>query len=230
MRSSPISSRSSSRPGAETRVVVMARHPIPGRVKTRLAVAIGAAAAAALQRAFILDLADRLADVPYPVSWVYEPADAPFAALLPAARCRPQHGGDLGARMAEAIRAELADGAASVLVIGTDSPHLPLGYLDGAAAALSAGSDVVLGPAEDGGYYLIGVRAEEAVLFTGIAWGTPTVLATTEARAQARGLRTGRLPPLFDVDVPQDLRRLRSVLAAGVVHLPRTAALLDQGP
>jgi len=100
----------------------MARHPVPGRVKTRLARSIGSAAACALQRAFILDLADRLHGLPYRVTWAYAPASAPFRRLLPGARCRPQRGRDLGARMQHAIHVELRDAGARVVVIGSDVP------------------------------------------------------------------------------------------------------------
>src|SRR5438067_9025943 len=109
-RSSRSSSRSVPR-AADARLIVMAKHPMPGRVKTRLAAAIGAAAAAALSRAFIRDLATRLAALPYAVTWAYSPRGAPFRAVLgtlPAGwRCRLQRGQDLGERMANAIRDEL---------------------------------------------------------------------------------------------------------------------------
>ena len=205
----------------------MARHPIPGRVKTRLARALGAETACALYRAFVLDLADRMLALPWRVTWAYEPASAPFPALLPGARCRAQEGEDLGARMAAAIAAEFADGAASVVVLGADVPHIPRVRIEGAVRALAADVDVVLGPAEDGGYYLIGVRRPQPELFRGIAWGTAEVLATTRARAAAAGLRVRLLPVTFDVDEPVDLSRLRALLACGEVDLPRTAALVE---
>jgi rSAM/selenodomain-associated transferase 1 len=204
----------------------MARHPIPGRVKTRLARALGPETACALYRAFVLDLADRLRVLPWRVTWAYEPASAPFPALLPGARCRAQEGGDLGARMAAAVAAEFADGAPSVVVLGADVPHIPRMRIEGAVRALSD-VDVVLGPAEDGGYYLIGVRRPLPELFRGIAWGTAEVLATTRARAAAAGLQVRLLPVTFDVDEPADISRLRALLARGEVDLPRTAALVD---
>jgi rSAM/selenodomain-associated transferase 1 len=230
MPSSPTSSPPSSRPGADARVVVMARYPEPGRVKTRLAAVVGAARASALHEAFVRDLAARLAAAPYAVCWSYDPPSAPFAALVPGARCRPQGGGDLGARMDAAIAGELGDGASAVIVLGADTPHLPLERLDEAAAALAAGADVVLGPAEDGGYYLIGVRGRRPELFAGVPWGGRTVLATTRARAAALGLRTSLLAPLFDVDEASELARLAALIAGGAVRLPRTGALLGVRP
>lgn len=204
----------------------MAKHPAVGRVKTRLAAAFGAAAACTLYRAFVEDLAARLARLPYPVTWAYWPPDAPFAALLPAARCRPQEGADLGARMAHALTATFAAGPGPVLVIGADVPHVPDAALGEADEALGQGVDCVLGPALDGGYYLIGVRAAQPALFTGIAWGGPTVLAETRARAAGMGLRTHLLPPTFDVDEPADVERLAALLAREPLALPRTRAVL----
>ena len=206
----------------------MAKHPEPGRVKTRLAARLGAERACALYRAFVLDLADRLDALPYGVTWAYWPPAAPFAALLPRARCRPQRGTDLCERMAHAVADTIAESPGPVLVIGADAPHVPAARLAEATAVLAAGTDVVLGPADDGGYYLIGLRSPAPPLFRGVAWGTSRVLADTLARAGA--LRTHLLLPSFDVDEPEDLVRLAGVLARGDVSLPRTAALLPYGP
>ena len=198
----------------------MAKHPAPGRVKTRLAATLGAERACALYRAFVLDLAERLDALPYDVTWAYWPAAAPFATLLPRARCRPQRGADLGDRMANAV----AECGGPAVVIGADAPHVPAARLEEAVEALAGAADVVLGPADDGGYYLIGLRAPTPAVFAGVAWGTSRVL--TETLARAGGLRTLLLEPCFDVDTPADLVRLSDVLARGDVALPRTAALL----
>src|SRR5262249_8567688 len=144
---STTSSRSSSAsvpPPPDVRLVVMARYPVPGRVKTRLARTLGAELACRLYRAFILDLADRLRALPSDVTWAYEPAGAPFAAFLPGARCRPQEGDDLGQRMERAIAAEFRAGGGPVLVIGADVPHLPTSSLEEAVASLARDVDVVL--------------------------------------------------------------------------------------
>lgn len=225
MASSPISRDSSPR-APDVRVIVMAKHPEPGRVKTRLARVLGDDKACALYRACILDLAERLAAMPYRVTWAYTPATAPFADLVPGARCRPQVDGDLGARMADAIAHELADGLGPVLVIGADAPHLPAARLAEAGRALGGVADVVLGPAEDGGYYLIGLRAPAPELFAGIPWSTSDVLAATRARAAAKGLRVHLLATEFDLDEPVDLDRLRALVARDDVGVPRVAALL----
>src|SRR5207237_1825456 len=126
-RSSRSSSRSVPR-AADARLIVMAKHPMPGRVKTRLAAAIGAAAAAALSRAFIRDLATRLAALPYAVTWAYSPRGAPFRAVLgtlPAGwRCRLPRGPDPGKPMATAVRDGLRRGAGPVLVARAASPEV----------------------------------------------------------------------------------------------------------
>jgi len=207
----------------------MAKHPVPGRVKTRLARALGPETACELFRAFILDLADRLRRLPYQVTWAYWPPGAPFAALVPGARCRAQRGPDLGARMADALAAEFAGGIGPVLMIGADAPHVPAPTLAEAVRALAGTADVVLGPAADGGYYLVGLRAPAPALFEGMPWGTDGVLAATLERAAARGLRVHLLAPSFDVDEAEDIERLRTLLARGDVDLPRTAAVLAGG-
>ena len=204
----------------------MAKHPVPGQVKTRLAVALGADTACALYRGFVLDLAERLGALPYAVTWAYTPPGAPFGELLPGARCRPQRGRDLGERLAAAIADELAAGPGPVLAIGADAPHIPAAVLAEAAAALADRADVVLGPAADGGYYLIGLRGPAPGLFAGIAWSTAGVLEATLARAGAAGLAVHLLPPSFDVDEVADLARLRELLARGEVCLPRTTGVL----
>src|SRR5204862_2374236 len=196
------------------------KHPVPGRVTTRLAAALGADTACARYRAFVLDLAERLGGLPYAVPWAYPPPDGPFAELLPGARCRPQHGRDLGERLAAAIADELAEGPAPVLAIGADAPHVPAAPLAEAAAALAGRADVVLGPAADGGYYLIGLRRPAPGLFAGIAWSTAGVLAATRARAAAAGL-TGHLrPPGFDIDAPAAPAPLLPATARRAACLP----------
>ena len=202
----------------------MAKYPEAGRVKTRLAAVLGDLRACALYRAFILDLADRLARLPYEVIWAYDPAPAPFAALLPRARCVPQVEGDLGARMAHAIATAFAEHSGPVMVLGADVPHVDEACLE-EAAAVGAGH-VVLGPAEDGGYYLIGLARPAPELFVDVPWGGDRVLEATRGHAHRLGLRTQLLPSTFDIDEAGDVPRLRALLEAGTVVLPRAAAVL----
>ena len=186
---------------------ILAKAPIPGLVKTRLIPAIGAHAAAVLQerlteRAIATSLA---ADVGPVTLWCSPDAThSTFLKLVTQQRIilKRQPEGDLGARMLAAAT------ASPVLVIGTDCPALTELHLRGAANALRNGNDVTIIPAEDGGYVLIGMRAAQPALFSGIAWGTNTVLAETRARIIEQRLILTEQPPLWDVDTEADLARL----------------------
>ncbi|HLK10139.1 MAG TPA: TIGR04282 family arsenosugar biosynthesis glycosyltransferase [Candidatus Binatia bacterium] len=204
----------------------MAKYPVPGGVKTRLARVVGAAAAAELSAAFVGDLAERLQELGCSVAWAFWPPDAPFERLVPGAPCVAQQGEDLGARLTAAVAWAFDRSQRPLAILGADVPHVPAAGLREAEAALAGGAEVVLGPAHDGGYYLVALRAPQPGLFAGVAWGGADVLAATLARARAAGLRVHLLPPTFDVDAPADLTALRRLLADGVVTLPRTAAVL----
>ncbi|HKZ08245.1 MAG TPA: TIGR04282 family arsenosugar biosynthesis glycosyltransferase [Methylomirabilota bacterium] len=198
----------------------MLRVPGAEPVKTRLHVPLGAGAATLLYRCLVLDALEMAAQVPGVTAVAaFSPPGAgrAMAALAPAGmRCLAQRGDDLGARMGNLVDDLLAGGHAAALVTGSDLPALPAAYLREAARALMAGeADVVLGPAEDGGYYLIGLRRRAPELFRGIAWSTAEVLDATRARADALGLRVRLLPPWADLDMPADLVRLRRLLADG---------------
>ena len=195
------------------RIMIFAKAPVPGRVKTRLIPALGEDGAAELQRVLIartLRVASA-AGLGAPELWCAPNPDDLFLAA-----CAERHGvslhaqpeGDLGTRMAHALDASLASGVPGLL-IGCDCPVLTAGYLREAAAALTGGSDAVFGPAEDGGYVLIGLaRRPAAPLFETISWGTATVMRETRARLERGNWRWRELAPLWDVDRPDDLRRL----------------------
>jgi rSAM/selenodomain-associated transferase 1 len=205
----------------------MARYPAAGAVKTRLARVIGAERAGQLYQAFLHDLDGRFARGRRALVWAFHPPERDFSSLVrPGSRCIPQLGADLGERMHHCFRLLSEEGYTRTLIIGADAPHLREDWLDEGEAALEE-ADVVLGPAQDGGYYLIGMRAPHDV-FAGIQMGTPTVLADTLAKAERRGLRVHLLPRTFDVDEAADLLRLRQLLANEVdaARLPRTTALL----
>lgn len=204
----------------------MAKAPRPGAVKTRLAAHVGADAACRLQRAFIADLATRLATLGLPVHWAVAPAGGELGIALPTERRLAQRGENLGARMADAIARVHALHGRPVLVLGTDSPHLDPAVLGDAAEALGGDCDAVLGPADDGGYWCIGLAVPRAEVFADVTWGTSTVLAATEANLARAGLRVRRLPRTFDVDDAAGLDALRALLAAGTVALPATADVL----
>ncbi len=198
-------------------VAIMAKAPRPGEVKTRLAAALGATQAAELYRCFLLDGIERVRalEAASPVI-AYAPADSrgEIERLAPGFTLVPQEGADLGARLANLFEHLLASGHEAALVVGSDIPTLPAAFLRQALDLGAApGVDVVLGPSEDGGYYLIGLRVLHRDLFDGIAWSTSQVLVKTIERAEAAGLKTACLPSWFDVDTPEDLERLKASLA-----------------
>ncbi len=220
--------------GPPERLLVFARAPVPGRVKTRLVPALGEAGACAFHRACVLDVVERHRRHAPAGRWVeVVRADAPhdpFWAVVGGAQS-DQRGADLGARMATALDDALRQ-SPRVVLIGTDSPTLPPERVDAAFEALRR-VDVVLGPALDGGYYLIGARGRVPPCFTGPVWGGDRVLADTIDLLCAAGLRYERLEPCFDVDHPSDLDVLRQTLAdlrrAGAGLPVRVARLLDTG-
>jgi rSAM/selenodomain-associated transferase 1 len=210
-------------------LVVFARKPAPDRVKTRLAAAVGGERAAAIYEAFVADLATRLRTARLPVLWAIAPPVAGFAELfdLRSSDCFAQVGDDLGVRMHAAFREVRDRGFDRCALIGSDLPQLPIERIEAAFAALD-GADLVLGPAADGGYYLIAMRAPHDV-FSGMRWSHPGVLADTLAKAHGLGLRTRLLARDFDVDTPDDLEKLRALLARRPElrrDLPATAAIL----
>jgi hypothetical protein len=210
-------------------LAIMARYPAPGAVKTRLARAIGAEHACTLYRAFLHDLEERFTGGRRVVIWAFHPPDSDFAACVGAGACRlPQSGDGLGERMHNCFRRLCADGFDKVIVIGTDVPHLRDQWLDEAEAALDS-ADVVLGPTDDGGYYLVAMRQPHDI-FSGIAMSTAHVLAGTLAKARAAGLTVRLLARTFDIDEAGDLSRLRALIEGDRLRPPlrHTAALLEE--
>jgi hypothetical protein len=193
-------------------LLVFVKYPEPGKVKTRLASIIGANLAAQLYSEFIRATFSFVQQIEAAARFVaFTPAEKEqeFRELFP----EPFQwfaqidSVDLGARIHHAIRYVQQAGCSHVLSIGTDSPSLPAEYLDQAAAAL-ASNDLVLGPATDGGYYLIGLKnAPPSELFTGIAWSTERVLHQTLQRAGQLRMSVHLLPSWYDVDDVATLRR-----------------------
>jgi len=203
-----------SHPGA-CRIAILAKAPVAGCVKTRLAPALGAAGAAALaERLLEHAVAQALAAGLGPVA-LWAAPDTTHPAFV---RLRDRHGldltaqgeGDLGARMARVFEQTLAAGGAPLLLMGTDAPALDAAMLRRAAAALDM-HDAVFVPALDGGYALVGLRGwgpGPLSLFTDMAWSTPQVMAETRARLAQAGLRHAELPAVADIDEPADLAHL----------------------
>jgi rSAM/selenodomain-associated transferase 1 len=189
-------------------LLVFVKAPRPGFVKTRLAMAIGGEAACAAY----CRVAGRLLEQLTPLDGVelrFAPDDAE-AELRPWLRrgwkLSAQGPGDLGVRLHRAVESARAAGAERVVAIGSDCPDVTVADVESAWEALQS-HDVVLGPASDGGYWLIGLKESQPRLFDGIAWSTETVFAQTLQRCHAVGLLVHQLRQLDDIDVEEDWRR-----------------------
>ncbi len=194
---------------------LFAKWPAPGAVKTRLAPG-DPDWGARVARTFLLDTMHRLTAVDARRVLAFAPADreADFAAIA-AGRfaLTPQADGDLGRRLAAFVDRRLEEGARAVVLVGADSPTLPVEYVEQAFAELER-ADLVLGPATDGGYYLVGCGPARPPIFTDIAWGATTVLAETIVALADPRWRFSVLPPWYDVDTPDDWTMLCGHLAA----------------
>jgi len=224
-------------------MVIMAKAPAAGSVKTRLVPPLSYDEAAALQTAFLKDTAENIVRAtglcPCEGVVAYTPVGSEpiVEALVPKSfRLVCQRGEALGERLLSATADLLAARYASVCLIDSDSPTLPLAALTTAVALLALpGERVVLGPAEDGGYYLIGVKALHRELFAGISWSTDRVFAQTVARAEEARLDAEVLPRWYDVDDRPSLHRLCEELFGAPAgpyggldgyHAPHTRRLL----
>jgi rSAM/selenodomain-associated transferase 1 len=196
-------------------LVIMAKQPAVGRTKTRLCPPLTPAEAVALYKAMLQDTIGLVADVegvrlaiavtPPEATDSFRPISPPDVILLGVA------GADIGDCLSQVLGRLLADGHSQAIALNSDGPTLPAAYLRPAIARLDD-ADVVLGPSEDGGYYLIGLTQPQPELFQDIEWSTEQVTAQTVARAEAMGLSVALLPPWYDVDTSADLDRLRAEL------------------
>lgn len=210
-------------------VVVFAKPPVPGRVKTRLEPLVGRDGAARLAGAF---LSDTLAVVdglpwarvvlsttgPFPRSW-----DGVLASRI----CWEQGRGDLGQRMERALARGLAEGGEAAIVLGADLPGITGQHLEAARGVL-AEQEAVLSPSSDGGFYLVGLRRCPSGLFEGVPWSSCATLSATSGRFDQLGLSFGLGSPFFDIDEPDDLLRLELELSRGRLEAPATAAVLAE--
>ena len=203
---------------AHAAVAIMAKAPVAGLAKTRLAPAIGAKAAARAQRHFTLQtlcVARQAGLGPVRLWCAPDTTHRFFRAVARNSDVEqlPQAAGDLGARLRQAMAQHFAAAPGMpLLIVGTDCPVLAPGHLQQAAQALST-HDAVLIPATDGGYVLIGLRRPLPQVFDAVAWSTAQVLAQTRERLQAAGATWQELAPLWDVDEPADWQRYRQLLA-----------------
>jgi rSAM/selenodomain-associated transferase 1 len=199
-------------------LVIFAKAPIPGQVKTRLCPPLTPDEAATVHGSFVLDTLERTKAA---ITKLHLQADrylacAPSSTLAffkimeerQGVRLIDQEGADLGARMQRVSEILFARGYQHVLIVGTDVPSLPLEYYKQALGLLAARHDVVLGPALDGGYYMIGLSKAAPALFHDMPWSTDRVLTVTHQKAAASGLSVGLLPEWRDIDTIDDLREL----------------------
>lgn len=219
--------------------LIAARQPVAGQTKTRLGAGIGMERAAALYRAFLIDLAARFtpaagSDAGYDLGWAYTPAGIDFAEVLaglgvlspPFVRFVPQEGEGWGARQANLLRWGRDHGYDRTVLVASDSPHLAAATPAAAFAALDD-HEVVLGRVHDGGYYLIGLRGFQDV-FSGVPMSTATASDVLVSRASQLGLKVAEAPATFDVDEPEDVERLIAALAPDGAAAPATWCTLQE--
>jgi len=219
---------------ASSVIAVFAKPPIPGRVKTRLQGVLSPARAALLHRACVEDTVAFVCAVPGCEKWLLAagtPEDASVLAqdlqLSSDWNCGTQQGRDLGARMHNALRVFFGTGATKVVIVGTDTPWMTPQRMRHALRVLDS-ADVVLGPAADGGYYLVGARRLEPAMFRGIPWGRSGVLAATLLALAKKRIRYRLLPRDFDLDRPDDLERAAILLREHPERAPALAAQLGK--
>ena len=206
-------------------LICFTRPPVPGRTKTRLMPLLSGESCAALHTAFLRDIAAVCGrvDADLYVACAPEGDWRALEGIFPAALDMfPQTGEGLGERMHRALAWVLSLGYDACVLIGSDLPELTEAHLIAAFAALDE-ADATLGPTADGGYYLVGLKKPCRALFTGQTYGCASVYENTLAAVQATGLRFCPAPPCRDVDVPEDLRRLRGTVRPG----SHTARLLN---
>ena len=195
-------------------LVLFARLPVLGQVKTRLTPRFTPEEALALHRALLIDslaLVSHCAELAVAACRLYlseeGPLDGEMIARLGSISPRIQSGADLGERLLHAFQECLAEGVREIVVLGSDSPHLPAGYVARAFEELGK-AEVVVGPARDGGYYLLGASRLHTALLTEMPWGTAQLYRETVRRARKEGIPIASLPAWYDVDLPESVVQL----------------------
>ena len=201
----------------QSAVAIMAKAPQPGQVKTRLCPPLSHSDAAQLYQCFLRDKIAQVNVLPMVapvVAYTPDESKSTFQDLTPPHfRLLPQRGDDLGARILFTFEQLFRQGYTQVIVIDSDTPTLPTAYLEQALSLIATRqNDVVLGPTEDGGYYLIGLRQAHAKLFERMPWSTSQVFPETRRRSEQAGLTVACTESWYDVDTPEDLVRLMASL------------------
>jgi rSAM/selenodomain-associated transferase 1 len=197
-------------------LIVVAKRPAPGRTKTRLAPPLSLEQASTLYECFLRDTLDLIRKAPgaqYVIAYLPGGERHYFSRLAPDFGLLQQEGLDLGDRLDNAVTHYLKLGYRNVVIMDSDSPTLPASCLVSAFAMLEDGSDAVIGPCDDGGYYLIGLKRPYPRLLREVRMSTPNVTADTLALASEENLQVGLLPAWYDVDDYPSLRRLFIELA-----------------
>lgn len=196
-----------------TSLIIFAKSPIPGKVKTRLTPHITPTEAAELYKAFVSDIicnTYKLKCERVTIAYTPSNAEAAFQGIYDqSVSYLPQKGHNLGERMKNAFIDSFSRGSKRTVIIGTDSPTLPLSYIQKAFDALNE-VPVTIGPTFDGGYYLIGLSERNDAIFDGIDWSTPRVFSQTLTRIETLKKQLCVLPPWYDVDTLDNLEFLRS--------------------
>ncbi len=212
-------------------LIIVAKTPVLGYVKTRLEATLGEVRTCELYEAFLMDTvhtAQRVRDCALCLSFTPASGLEYFERLAPEALLLPQPEAPFGERLRSAFESAFARGFGRVILIGADTPHFGPDEISAAFDVLDAESGVI-GPCDDGGYYLLGLRAPEAALFEGIDWSTDRVLQQTLERGRSAGLELSLLPRLFDIDEFDDLQRLRVLLDNAPPDLcPLTSRLMKE--
>jgi hypothetical protein len=197
-------------------LIVVAKQPTPGATKTRLSPPLSPEQAASLYECFLLDTLDlvrKIQGIQPAIAYLPEEASGYFTGLAPDFDLLLQSGRNLGERLDHALTHYLNAGYRNVVIMDSDSPTLPSSYLSTAFKLLNNGSDMVIGPCEDGGYYLIGIKKPHPRLLREVRMSTPQVTADTLAMAAEEGLQVGLLPTWYDVDNYISLQRLYAELS-----------------
>ena len=192
-------------------LMVVAKRPKPGQTKTRLSPPLSADQASGLYQCFLedtLDLARAVPDAARILAFAPRDEASFFGGLAPDFTLIPQVGRDLGERLDNALACCFGEGFSRSVVVGSDSPTLLAAHIARAFDLLEE-ADVVLGPCDDGGYYLVGLKRPQPGLLRRVRMSTPTVLRDTLALAKREGLRVALVPPCYDVDTVEDLMRLQ---------------------